>query len=372
MRTNILAKEGYGSFEVGTAIPMGNDNIGNTVSKGPAVTYDEGNGTGPDTIVMTGPLGEVYTKALSIHFAKTPLENVLVQETQAMDAAYQTAAISDNVELGLKEIADAVQLKTSNDEILGNVSATVFAVDQTMMNRPEVIDAVEKLRDKAEAQGIDYVMAVCVDPLRNIAPVYLDSTSTYYGIHDHTVNAENAGKIFNRATECYCASQGMNVVFGMEGLAIWLTDKYKGKQSLAQEGFGGFLLGFFSSVPVLSTAIGGTVKATLESKKKEIEKIADEIAKIREHGARAALDEGRITQGKYNTETKMDGGDIIKGAILGTLPVVSAFYNGVITSRLQDRNKELKTKLQELNKLMKDNGITGKRSKDDDGDHEYR
>lgn len=573
MRTNILAKEGYGSFEVGTAIPMGNDNIGNTVSKGPAVTYDEGNGTGPDTIVMTGPLGEVYTKALSIHFAKTPLENVLVQETQAMDAAYQTAAISDNVELGLKEIADAVQLKTSNDEILGNVSATVFAVDQTMMNRPEVIDAVEKLRDKAEAQGIDYVMAVCVDPLRNISPVYMDSNSTYYGIHDHTVNAENAGKIFNRATECYCASQGMNVVFGMEGLAIWLTDKYKGKanyaqegflnwyknlfqkddqktkeliasvingrlvgkgkdtpwhkeaikqvdylnttfnfltdlenklnslseddkghdtwqdfgnkcpiqinrgqritylgwrkgfdinesvaegkefwnikdslseneakdlakklerlisgfkidifknslidsidgpfsntnlqivsntlnnyitwlknsvtakdsgdtvttEGYAQEGFTGFLAGFFSSgfvgLPGLSTAVGAGVKAMLESKKREIEKVAGEIQKLKLQGAKAALDQGRISEGRYKTETKMEVPDIIEGAILGTIPFVASIYNGVNASKLQDASEDLNKKIRKLEELMRAHGIDGKKKSKDDGDHEYR
>lgn len=376
MRTNILAKEGYGSFEVGTAIPMGNDNIGNTVSRGPAVTYDEGNGAGPDTIVMTGPLGEVYTKALSVHFAKTPLENVLAEETQAMDAAYQTAAISDNVELGLKEIADAVQLKTSNDEILGNVSATVFAVDQTMMNRPEVIDAVEKLRDKANEQGIDYVMAVCVDPLRNISPVYLDSNSTYYGIHDHTVNAENAGKIFTRATECYCASQGMNVVFGMEGLAIWLTDKYKGKANYAQEGFTGFLAGFFASgfvgLPGLSTAVGAGVKAMLESKKREIEKVAGEIQKLKLQGAKAALDQGRISEGRYKTETKMEVPDIVKGAIMGTIPFVASIYNGVNASKLQDASEDLNKKIRKLEELMRAHGIDGKKKSKDDGDHEYR
>lgn len=234
MRTPILPKlEGYGSFAADAVVPMGNDNIGNAAVKGPAVTYNEGNGAGPDTIVMDGPLGDVYTKALSIHFSKQPIDNVLATETQAMDAAYRTAVVSDSVDLGLKEIADAVQLKTPGEDILGNVSATVFAVDQTMMNRPEVIDAVEKIRDRANAQGIDYVMAVCVDPLKTISPVWQDTNSVYYGIHDHTVNAENAGKIFNRSTECYCDQQGMNVVYGVEGFAIWLMNHQEKKKTKA-------------------------------------------------------------------------------------------------------------------------------------------
>lgn len=78
MWINILVKEGYGSFEVGIVIFMGNDNIGNIVLKGFVVIYDEGNGIGLDIIVMIGLFGEVYIKVFSIYFVKIFLENVLV------------------------------------------------------------------------------------------------------------------------------------------------------------------------------------------------------------------------------------------------------------------------------------------------------
>lgn len=198
-----------------------------------SVTYNEGNGV-PDTIVMTGPLSEVYTKALGVYFKKEPLDTVSV-ESQAMDSALISSVVDSKVEAGLKEVASAVGLKTPgnyNDEV---VSATVLAVDQTMMNRPEVIDSLEKIRDKASRDGTDYVMVVNIEPLEKINEVFMGSNKTVVGLNSGEINSETVGKSFSRATECYCAQQGMNVVFGFEGFALWATDhakKVKSKQSL--------------------------------------------------------------------------------------------------------------------------------------------
>lgn len=243
MRKPIMSAEDYSSLVGGSSVdevtvsgPNGQQTVGINASAltdaaersdgGNGVTYNEGNGVS-DTILMTGPLSEVYTRALGVYFKKEPLDTVIL-ESQAIDSTVAAAVMDSSVGNGLKEVANAIKLQ-STDTFMGSggVSATVFAVDQTMMNRPEVIDAVTKLSDKAKREGIEYVMAVNIAPLKENSDIYMDSNSTYYGIHDHKINSENAGKAFTRATECYCAKEGMNVVFGFEAFAMWLTDQGK-------------------------------------------------------------------------------------------------------------------------------------------------
>lgn len=224
MRKPILSTEDYSSLVGGSSVAEVNGGTGVDGESSNAVTYNEGNGVS-DTILMTGPLSEVYTRALGVYFKKEPLDTVIM-ESQAIDNSVATAVLDSGVGNGLKEVADAIKLQSS-DTFMGDsgVSATVFAVDQTMMNRPEVIEAVNKLSEKAKREGIDYVMAVNVSPLKENSDVFMDSNSCYYGIHDNKVNSENVGKAFTRATECYCESKGMNVVFGFEAFAMWLTEK---------------------------------------------------------------------------------------------------------------------------------------------------
>lgn len=227
-KRGILGIEDFGTLSRSMAVPMSNDTVLSDKSgEGNAVTYNEGNGT-PDTILMTGPMGEMYTRALSIYYNKKPLDNVSV-ESQAMDAQLLQASIASSVELGLKDIADAVQLKTPGNFEGGGVSATAFVVDQTMMNRPEIVDAVERMKLRAEKEGIDYVMVVNVEPLKEASSVYMDSNSVYYDLNSQGINRSNAGKAFTRATECYCEQQGIPVVFGLEAFGVWMIDKFEGK-----------------------------------------------------------------------------------------------------------------------------------------------
>lgn len=199
------------------------------------VTYNEGNGV-VDTIVMTGPLSEIYTRALGVYFAKKPLDgSVLASESQAMDTV-RNAVISDSLDAGLKEIADAVVLQTPA-EVISNPDATVFAVDYSQVNRPEVIDAMERLRTRAKASGMDYVFVVHVDPLTQSAPVYDGYNKMLPLDADGVAKTDLSTGVFSRATENYCESLGFPMVYGMEGFANWLINKYKGKQSYSQEGF---------------------------------------------------------------------------------------------------------------------------------------
>lgn len=207
-------------------------------------TYNEGNGI-VDTIVMTGPLSEIYTRALGVYFAKKPLEtNALATESQAM-TMMRNAAISQNTDAGLREIADAVQLQTPA-EVMGNVDATVYAVDYSQIDRPEVIDAMQRLRDRSEAAGTDYIIAATVvEPLKEVAPGF-GGANTYYEPQDASSPVPDGhDNGFTRATESYSQSLGFPVVVGMEAFAQWVLKRQEGKtrplkaaqESLAEEKF---------------------------------------------------------------------------------------------------------------------------------------
>lgn len=218
------------------------------------VTYNEGNGV-QDTIVMTGPLSEIYTRALGIYFAKKPLEieGEVSQESQSMDVAVNTKTISESVGQALSGIAEVVELKSTSDEVTGNVAGTVFSVDHTKMNTPEVIDAMDKLKERCDKNGGSYVMLVNVEPLKPVEGVFYGTNSTMLaGLGD--LNVVNAGQKFNRATECYCETQGHPVVYGVEGLAVWMVEKFEGKakankvaqEAFASEGFMDMIKGLFN------------------------------------------------------------------------------------------------------------------------------
>lgn len=200
-------------------------------SQDQTVTYNEGNGV-PDTIVMTGPLSEIYTRALGVYFAKKPLDgSVLASESQALDTV-RNAALSQSADVGLREIANAVTLQTPS-EVVSNVDATVYAVDASQIDRPEVIDAMDRLRTRAHASGMEYVMAVVVEPMKEVRSCFMGANAGFEvaPIENPTHNGNDNG--FTRATESYCASLGFPMVYSMEGLANWIIERQANKGNKA-------------------------------------------------------------------------------------------------------------------------------------------
>lgn len=133
-------------------------------------------------------------------------------------------------------------------------------------------------------------------------------------------------------------------------MLLWLKNS---KVSIANEGFVGAAAGFLlGSAPVVGTLVGGATKGTLEAKKREIERVSNELLKLRQKGAKAALDDSKITDNIYKSEIEYTAGDIIEGAIFGTIPLIGAFINGSYGSQLQDKNNELKRLIKELNATL--------------------
>lgn len=101
---------------------------------------------------------------------------------------------------------------------------------------------------------------------------------------------------------------------------------------------------------LVNTVTGGAARMRCDKIKEEIILISKEIEKVRLEGSKAALNEGKITEEFYSAQVKVSNRAIIEGAFLGTM--FGGFYGAVIGSRLQNLNKELVTKLKELNNAI--------------------
>ena len=204
-------------------------------SEKPGPTYNEGQGE-PDVIMMTGPLGEVYTKALQVYFAKKPVDVTAVTESQAMDESIIGGVLSTHVGDELSNIASGIKLQTTEDVVLGNVSASVFAVDKARMNRPDIVNQMEKLHKDSIANNKLCLFIVELGPLDQADNIHNNSNKSVVldPLEYSKKNYLNVGSHFSSATECLCEKMGMDVVYGMEGFAVWVIDNYKKK--IAKEG----------------------------------------------------------------------------------------------------------------------------------------
>lgn len=218
-------------------VPLKSVNDKNNEPQGP--TYNEGGNEGADVIVMSGPLGEVYTKALQVYFAKKPVDVTAVTESQAIDESMVDSAMSAHVSDELSNVAKGIKLQTTEDVVLGNVSASVFAVDQANMNRPEIVNHMEQLNKRCKDNGKRALYLVHLGPLDEAKNIYdYNKVVDLNPIKDSQNNYFNVGCGFTTATECIVEKMGIDTVYGMEGFAAWVIENYKRekKSNVAQEG----------------------------------------------------------------------------------------------------------------------------------------
>lgn len=132
------------------------DDTGVNRNKQDGFTYDEGKGV-KDTVLLTGPLSEVYTQALNVYFAKKPLDTSGVDEetiketqpaveTLAMDEYLMQKALKDQAQsdVGEAEFSGDTDYAAANDDP-STVSNTGFIVSDSDVFVPEIIEHVNKL-----------------------------------------------------------------------------------------------------------------------------------------------------------------------------------------------------------------------------------
>lgn len=184
-----------------------------------------GDGKGSDVIMMTGPLGDVFTKALAVYLSKTPVEGYdqVAAESQSQDAMLTAVVASDAVKRNLATVKNMVEVATSDDA--GIVpTAIAYVAPAQKVNDPETVILVQNAAKACKLANREFIFVV--DAFKKDA-IYGDfNTVVTPSEKDNDINFYNACKGFQRATESLYGSD-VHVVVGMEQLSNYLVARYK-------------------------------------------------------------------------------------------------------------------------------------------------
>lgn len=198
---------------------------------GTNVTYAEGDNDGKqDLIVMSGPLSEVYTKALGVYFAKKDIieeqdgGEVIAVETQANDAimASKLATVVKDIESNtgvqntFNQLANKINLVSQYDDFDETPDVQVIVVDQTQLSDPEVIESVNAASKQANANDREVVLFAATG---DGAEVFTPNDEG--GLVSNTEVQEE-----RLATESLYQGNKFTLVYGMEGFANWMRNRY--------------------------------------------------------------------------------------------------------------------------------------------------
>lgn len=184
-----------------------------------------GDGKGSDVIMMTGPLGDVFTKALAVYLSKTPVEGYdqVAAESQSQDAMLTAVVASDAVKRNLASVKNMVEVATGDDA--GIVpTAIAYVAPAQKVNDPETVVLVQNAAKACKLANREFIFVV--DAFKKDA-IYGDFNSIVVpSDKDNDINFYNACKGFQRATESLYGSD-VHVVVGMEQLSNYLVARYK-------------------------------------------------------------------------------------------------------------------------------------------------
>lgn len=237
---------------------------GNFITNQPAVvkedkdsgdfTYDEGKGK-KDIVQLTGPLSEVYTRALNIYYAKKPAfdtdsipDGLSQSETEDLMNSAMIAQDPDKLAEG-KMATESAQLEDTNmraiiaavqDYQLVDEAQSKFAfVNDSLITdikdaqtdivaqftpfenalKPEVVDAVHS---SAEDKGENVVMVITDND--HFFTHGLSANKKFINLNENSNHNPVFGpKDFDAAIESLYTSKGIKVVNGFEGLVTHLN-----------------------------------------------------------------------------------------------------------------------------------------------------
>lgn len=199
-------------------------------STGDKITYNDGQGV-KDTIVMTGPLSNIYTKALNIFFSKKEM-GLVNDNPDSVSVATESAAIQSIIDSGILlsqdpkennlEVFNSINLIDASNDIKDSPKAIVYAAAGGKNATVDELEIIQAEFDRYADTDKDWVLFVGPNEANN------NSTELQFDQSDVTnTNAFNAGDSFKRATEEFYAARGIPVVVGFEKLSEWLKNRSK-------------------------------------------------------------------------------------------------------------------------------------------------
>lgn len=199
---------------------------------GSSFTYNEGDGV-KDTIVMDGPLSEVYTKALNVFFAKKPINN---ETHDSLSAAFESAAIDaaieDSINVAYKLDEEALptisgfKVVSANSDIEETPTAIIYTTSANRDNIDKELQVIETNQDRCKRSGKDFI--VFVGPEFGINGKVIQKTDWIDSDQFSKINAFNIGQPFKMATEEFFTARDIPVAVGFENLLEWLKTRSKG------------------------------------------------------------------------------------------------------------------------------------------------
>lgn len=194
-------------------------------------TYDEGEGT-KDTIVMDGPLSNVYTQALNVYFAKKPIE---LDEFDSLSKAFESAAIDailsqslvddNNEESDETFIINNLNIVPANMDIVQSPKAIIYATAAKKETIDKEIEVIEATHDRVKNAGKEFIVFVGPELGADGQVGQIMDWVDFSNISK--INALNISDKFSRATESFFETRGINVAVGFEKLVEWLKTQAK-------------------------------------------------------------------------------------------------------------------------------------------------
>jgi hypothetical protein len=180
-------------------------------SKEPVEIAEEPAPNEEKTIKMTGPLSEVYTKALQIAYAKTDEESgIMATESQANDAFMQIA-MRKAMAVRKSNIIDPTKLANG---YVGNVNTTVSVIDARNIDSKQILSAANSLiSDKlANPENRDILVIDGGD----------EPTGEFNSLIEEIVDPTTSQISLKQATENICQKLGIELYYSFEDFVAHL------------------------------------------------------------------------------------------------------------------------------------------------------
>lgn len=193
-----------------------------------AATYNQGNGE-DQVFMMTGPMGDMYTKALAVRFAKEPLGEESTNpevsvESQSQDSMLASAVIAQAHIEKQKDNLRNIQIVGQTATLTATPQVIAYVVHAKDSMNPDTVVKINDWVEKAKASKRNVIMICDTNkPMQN----WMGTNANV--IDDGKIlSSFELGQGFSRATESYYEKMGVPVIFGMEAFVDYVGTNYGG------------------------------------------------------------------------------------------------------------------------------------------------
>lgn len=198
--------------------------------KNEGFTYNDGQGV-QQTIVMDGPLSQIYSKALNIYLAKKPIEP---EVHDSLSAAFESAAIDTLLSESLNDEQqdnevdaklNGYKIVSANSDVVNSPDAIVYSVDANNSNIEKELSTIETNSERYSNIGTDFIVFIAPEFGVNGKMVEKSLWVDFSDIKKLT--AKTISNTFKTSTEQFFESRGIKAVVGFENLLEWLKTRSK-------------------------------------------------------------------------------------------------------------------------------------------------